>query len=69
MSCCQPLHHHLGCTVSRRRLEFIEDVDVAHAGQIVALFDVDIAPGDTLTDGSVRWAMTSVNAFQRNDPT
>lgn len=37
------------------------DVDVAYAGDIVALFGVECASGDTFTDGKVNYAMTSMH--------
>ncbi|CAK9149383.1 unnamed protein product [Ilex paraguariensis] len=37
------------------------DIQEAHAGQIVAVFGIDCASGDTFTDGSVRYTMTSMN--------
>ncbi|XP_047333867.1 elongation factor G-1, mitochondrial-like [Impatiens glandulifera] len=39
----------------------MEDIQEAHAGQIVAVFGVECASGDTFTDGSVKYTMTSMN--------
>ncbi|KAF4402332.1 hypothetical protein G4B88_003253 [Cannabis sativa] len=39
----------------------VKDIQEAHAGQIVAVFGVDCASGDTFTDGSVKYTMTSMN--------
>lgn len=39
----------------------IQDIQEAHAGQIVAVFGLDCASGDTFTDGSVKYTMTSMN--------
>ncbi|CAD7696459.1 unnamed protein product [Ostreobium quekettii] len=38
----------------------LEDIAEASAGDIVAMFGVECASGDTFTDGSVRYAMTSI---------
>ncbi|XP_030923088.1 elongation factor G-1, mitochondrial-like [Quercus lobata] len=39
----------------------MEDIQEAHAGQIVAVFGVDCASRYTFTDGSVKSTMTSMN--------
>ncbi|KAL6583847.1 Elongation factor G-1, mitochondrial [Orobanche minor] len=39
----------------------MEDIAEAHAGQIVAVFGIECATGDTFTDGSVKYTMTSMN--------
>ena len=39
----------------------MHDIDAATAGDIVALFGVECASGDTFTDGSVKYTMTSMH--------
>ncbi|XP_002962742.2 elongation factor G-2, mitochondrial [Selaginella moellendorffii] len=38
----------------------MEDIQSAHAGEIVAMFGIECSSGDTFTDGSVRYTMTSM---------
>ncbi|TYH99772.1 hypothetical protein ES332_A11G089300v1 [Gossypium tomentosum] len=45
----------------RMHSDEMEDIQEAHAGQIVAVFGVDCASGDTFTNGSVKYTMTSMS--------
>lgn len=45
----------------RMHSDEMEDIQEAHAGQIVAVFGIDCASGDTFTDGSKKYTMTSMN--------
>jgi elongation factor G len=47
--------------IIRMHADEMEDVEVAVAGNIVALFGIDCASGDTFTDGQIRYAMTSMH--------
>jgi elongation factor G len=38
----------------------MNDLEEAHAGDLVALFGIECSSGDTFTDGSVDWTMTSM---------
>lgn len=45
----------------RMHADDMEDIQEATAGEIVAMFGIECATGDTFTDGSVRYTMTSMN--------
>jgi len=47
--------------LGKRHGDLIEDLDEAHAGEIVFVFDAHLESGDTFTDGSVRYTMTSAD--------
>ena len=45
----------------RMHSDEMQDIDDTNAGDIVALFGVDCASGDTFTDGKINVAMTSMH--------
>jgi len=45
----------------RMHADEMHDIDGAEAGDIVAMFGVECASGDTFTDGTIRYTMTSMH--------
>ncbi|AES64728.2 putative translation protein, beta-barrel [Medicago truncatula] len=60
----------------RKRNDCLDVIQEAHAGEIVAVFNVNYVPGDTFTDGLVRYTRSTsvdaskyLNGFQGKDST
>ncbi|AET05401.2 elongation factor G, mitochondrial [Medicago truncatula] len=50
--------------LGKRHYGKIKEVDEAHAGEIVFVFGAILRSGDTFTDGSVRYIMTSADVLR-----
>ena len=58
-NCVNQKKHKVGRLV-QMHADQMQDIDYAQAGDIVALFGIDCASGDTFTDGEVKYTMTSM---------
>jgi len=59
-NCVSGKKHKVGRLVQMHSDE-MNDIDSSQAGDIVALFGIDCASGDTFSDGEVRYTMTSMH--------
>jgi elongation factor G len=50
--------------IVRMHSDEMNDVDEAHAGDIIALFGVECSSGDTFTNGTVNYTMTSMHVAE-----